>query len=234
MEKINPVVKGVTVLLSCVILAITSSWQMNIFVFGLGFLILVFASRCKLLNLLKVFLPVLVIAASSFVAGLLNGENQVESSSIYQAGDLDSALLLSTRILAYVALGMVFAMTTDQKTFIMSLIHQAHLKPKFAYGVLAAVNLLPTLNREWDQVNLAYRVRQKKRGILPFGPLFNSLVNGIRWSENVAMAMESKGFDGDGKRTYAMVTKVVARDYVFAIVMICLMLGGMIVSFRFL
>ncbi len=79
-------------------------------------------------------------------------------------------------------------------------------------------------------MNLAYLGRQKKTGILPFGPLFNTLVNGIRWSENVAMAMESKGFDGDGKRTYIMKTNVKISDITFAILCVGVMVAGVILT----
>ena len=111
----------------------------------------------------------------------------------------------------------------------MSLIDQCHLSPRFAYGILAAVNLIPTLQREWTEVNLAYRVRRKKVGILPFGPLFNSLVNGIRWSENVAMAMESKGFEGDRNRTYFLKIYVKPMDFLFLGIFLGIFLLGMII-----
>ena len=191
-------------------------------------LALLLLSNCKLSSLVKTFVPVILLAGAVFVSGMSYGKSAAQSASIYDVASMDSALLLSTRILAYVGMGMVFALSTDQKEFIMSLMHQAHVKPKFAYGVLAAVNLIPTLRREWDEVNLAYRARKKRTGLLPIGPLFNTLVNGIRWSENVAMAMESKGFDGDGSRTFAITTRVRAGDICFAVLCIGLMAAGMI------
>ena len=191
-------------------------------------LALLLLSNCKLSSLVKTFVPVILLAGAVFVSGMSYGKSAAQSASIYDVASMDSALLLSTRILAYVGMGMLFALSTDQKEFIMSLMHQAHVKPKFAYGVLAAVNLIPTLRREWDEVNLAYRARKKRTGLLPIGPLFNTLVNGIRWSENVAMAMESKGFDGDGSRTFAITTRVRAGDICFAVLCIGLMAAGTI------
>ena len=207
LEKINPFIKVVTILVCGILMALIN---------------------CKLSSLVKTFVPVILLAGAVFVSGMSYGKSAAQSASIYDVASMDSALLLSTRILAYVGMGMVFALSTDQKEFIMSLMHQAHVKPKFAYGVLAAVNLIPTLRREWDEVNLAYRARKKRTGLLPIGPLFNTLVNGIRWSENVAMAMESKGFDGDGSRTFAITTRVRAGDICFAVLCIGLMAAGMI------
>ena len=228
LEKINPFIKVVTILVCGILMALTSSWKLNLAVLIAALLALLLLSNCKLSSLVKTFVPVILLAGAVFVSGMSYGKSAAQSASIYDVASMDSALLLSTRILAYVGMGMVFALSTDQKEFIMSLMHQAHIKPKFAYGVLAAVNLIPTLRREWDEVNLAYRARKKRTGLLPIGPLFNTLVNGIRWSENVAMAIESKGFDGDGSRTFAITTRVRAGDICFAVLCIGLMAAGMI------
>ena len=228
LEKINPFIKVVTILVCGILMALTSSWKLNLAVLIAALLALLLLSNCKLSSLVKTFVPVILLAGAVFVSGMSYGKSAAQSASIYDVASMDSALLLSTRILAYVGMGMVFALSTGQKEFIMSLMHQAHVKPKFAYGVLAAVNLIPTLRREWDEVNLAYRARKKRTGLLPIGPLFNTLVNGIRWSENVAMAMESKGFDGDGSRTFAITTRVRAGDICFAVLCIGLMAAGMI------
>lgn len=228
LEKINPFIKVVTILVCGILMALTSSWKLNLAVLIAALLALLLLSNCKLSSLVKTFVPVILLAGAVFVSGMSYGKSAAQSASIYDVASMDSALLLSTRILAYVGMGMLFALSTDQKEFIMSLMHQAHVKPKFAYGVLAAVNLIPTLRREWDEVNLAYRARKKRTGLLPIGPLFNTLVNGIRWSENVAMAMESKGFDGDGNRTFAITTRVRAGDVCFAVLCIGLMAAGMI------
>lgn len=228
LEKINPFIKVVTILVCAILMALTSSWKLNLAVLIAALLALLLLSNCKLSSLVKTFVPVILLAGAVFISGMSYGKSAAQSASIYDVASMDSALLLSTRILAYVGMGMVFALSTDQKEFIMSLMHQAHVKPKFAYGVLAAVNLIPTLRREWDEVNLAYRARKKRTGLLPIGPLFNTLVNGIRWSENVAMAMESKGFDGDGSRTFAITTRIRAGDICFAVLCIGLMAAGMI------
>lgn len=228
LEKINPFIKVVTILVCGILMALTSSWKLNLAVLIVALLALLLLSNCKLSSLVKTFVPVILLVGAVFVSGMSYGKSAAQSASIYDVASMDSALLLSTRILAYVGMGMMFALSTDQKEFIMSLMHQAHVKPKFAYGVLAAVNLIPTLRREWDEVNLAYRARKKRTGLLPIGPLFNTLVNGIRWSENVAMAMESKGFDGDGSRTFAITTRVRAGDICFAVLCIGLMAAGMI------
>ncbi len=228
LDRMNPLVKVVTILVVCIMMALTSTWQINLFIVALCTLCLIFLSDCSMLAWIKTMIPVCLLAFAIFTSALAGGIPEADSSSIYQVTSLGSALLLSTRILAYVSLGLSFALSTDPTEFAMSLIHQAHVPPKFAYGVLAAYNLIPTLRREWDEVNLAYRARGKSTGILPLGPLFNTLVNGIRWSENVAMAMESKGFDTEADRTYALTTNVHVKDYIIAVISIALMAVAML------
>ena len=159
LEKINPFIKVVTILVCGILMALTSSWKLNLAVLIAALLALLLLSNCKLSSLVKTFVPVILLAGAVFVSGMSYGKSAAQSASIYDVASMDSALLLSTRILAYVGMGMMFALSTDQKEFIMSLMHQAHVKPKFAYGVLAAVNLIPTLRREWDEVN---RIAQEK------------------------------------------------------------------------
>lgn len=226
LERVNPFVKAVTILLCGIMLAFTKSWQLAVVTTIVCLLSLILGTHCRLPAIAKIFGPVILIAAAIFYSGLVFGKPDAGAEPIYSASTMGAALLMSSRLLAYVSMGLAFALSSDREEFVVSLIHQAHLKPKFAYGVLAALHLLPTLQREWQEVCLAYQVRGRKKGI--FGPLFNTLVNSIRWSENVAMAMESKGFDGDGKRTYAIVTRVRTGDIIFVISSFALLTAGII------
>lgn len=226
LERINPFVKAVTILLCGIVLAFTKSWQLALAITVVCMAALIVGTHCKWSSMAKTFGPAILIAAAIFYSGLVFGKPDTGAEPIYSASTMGAALLMSSRILAYVSMGLAFALSSDREEFVVSLMHQAHLKPKFAYGVLAALHLLPTLQREWQEVCLAYQVRGRKKGV--FGPLFNTLVNSIRWSENVAMAMESKGFDGDGKRTYAVVTRVRAGDVLFVISCFALLVIGII------
>lgn len=225
LERMNPSVKAVMILLCGLVLIFTKSWKLNIEVMLVCVAALAVGTRCKWSTFLKTFGPALLIAAAVFYSGLIFGKPDTSTEQIYTASTMGSALLMSSRILAYVSMGLLFALSSDQEEFVASLMHQFHLKPKFAYGVLAALHLLPTLQQEWQEVRLAYQVRGRKNGI--FGPLFNTLVNSIRWSENVAMAMESKGFDGDGKRSFFIVTQVKAGDIILAAGSLVLLIAGM-------
>ena len=115
---------------------------------------------------------------------------------------------------------MLFSFTTDPQAFVYSLMQQCRLDAKFAYGVLAAWNLLPMIKREYDQTKLAILVRGVKLCPWSMKPLFTALVNALHWAENVAMAMESKGFDGNEARTYYIKLQVRYYDFIWAIFML--------------
>ena len=133
-------------------------------------------------------------------------------------------------LLAYAGLGILFALSTEGDFFIASLLHQCHLPPKFAYGILAAFHLMPGMAREYAQVRTAFAARGLKAGPLSMKPVFTMLVNSVRWSESIAMAMESKGFCGDAPRTYYMVPRVHWYDLAAA----ALMVGGVVLGMLFL
>lgn len=231
LEKWNPSVKAGTIVICGILLAFSASWRLNVAVVAVCILALLAASHCRMSLFFKTMAPALILAAALFWSGMTFGNvSEVMVANLGRAASVEPALLMGTRIPAYVSLGMVFALTMEREEFIVSLMHQCRLKPKFAYGVLAALNLLPSLQREWQEVQLAYRVRGKKVGVIPMGPLFNTLVNGIRWSENVAMAMESKGFDGDGERTFSLVTRVTPGDILAAALAVGLMLAAIIIG----
>ena len=133
---------------------------------------------------------------------------------------MNDALAVALRIYAYAFLGMLFSFTTDSQAFVYSLMQQCHLDAKFAYGVLAAWNLLPMIRREYSQIKLALAVRGLKIRPWSMKPLFTALVNAMHWAENVAMAMESKGFDENAERTYYINLSVRCYDFLWAIFMI--------------
>ena len=106
--------------------------------------------------------------------------------------------------------------------------HQCHLSPKFAYGILAAFHLMPTMARELEEARLAFQVRGVRLPRWSLKPVFAMMVNSVRWSESVAMAMESKGFSGSGTRTYYHVTHVRWYDMVFLAAAVGMTLLGML------
>lgn len=223
MSKINPAVKAFTVLICGLLISFSYSVLLNSILIGVC-LMLLLLSGVRPLSILKILLPATLAAASLFFAALMHPGAPLASheSSSLNFGVMSSsmtsfsnAVQLALRIYAYAFLGMLFALTTDAEEFIYSLMQQCRLSPKFAYGVLAAYHLLPTLKREYATIRMAYKVKGCRVTPLSFSPVFSMLVNTMHWSENVAMAMESKGFDGTFNRTCYIKMSVHWYDYCF-------------------
>ncbi|MCD7764738.1 MAG: energy-coupling factor transporter transmembrane protein EcfT [Lachnospiraceae bacterium] len=221
LEKLNPSVKMFTVLICAILLSVQYLVSLNVTVFLISLFLLTFFSNARMKQVLTILIPAFIAAFGLFVTGLYYARGssidvtELESLSAVpyavraaMSTNLYTAMQLSTRLLAYAGLGILFALSTDGEFFISSLMHQCHLPPRFAYGILAAIHLMPTMTREFSNVKLAFRTRGMRVHWYSLKPIFTMLVNSIRWSESVAMAMESKGFCGDAERTYYSVPKI--------------------------
>lgn len=226
LEKLNPSVKAGTILISVILLSFQYLITLNLLVFGICMLLLLFCSDANPRRIITLLIPAFIAAFGLFMMGLyfargnsvtdIPMENVSAVSYSVRAAmsrNLHTAMQLSTRLLAYAGVGILFAATADGEYFIRSLMHQCHLSPKFAYGILAAFHLMPGMVREYRNVRTAFAVRGVPSHALSLKPMFTMLVNAVRWSESVAMAMESKGFCGEAPRSYAFIPKVHWYDW---------------------
>lgn len=238
MSKINPSIKAITVLISGLLISFSYSALLNSLIIA-ACLILLLCSKVRISSVFKILLPATLAAVSLFFAALMHTGGAPDghvSGSLnfgvmsYSMTSVSNAVQLALRIYAYTFLGMLFALTTDAEEFIYSLMQQCRLSPKFAYGVLAAYHLLPTIQREYSNIRMAYKVKGCRITPLSFKPIFSMLVNTMHWSENVAMAMESKGFDGNKNRTYYIKMAVQWYDYCFFFLFTTVVLGAFILT----
>ncbi|HEY2888046.1 MAG TPA: energy-coupling factor transporter transmembrane component T [Candidatus Limnocylindrales bacterium] len=109
-----------------------------------------------------------------------------------------AALGLGARVLAIVAVGAAFALTTSATALADALVQQASLSPRFAYGALAAYQAVPRFADDLATIRAARRVR----GLREWHPriLLSLLVRAIRHADQLALAMDARAF-GSGPRT---------------------------------
>jgi energy-coupling factor transport system permease protein len=126
------------------------------------------------------------------------------------SGGVRSALTVSLRLLAITLPGIVVLATTEPMDLADALVQRWHLSPRFAYGALAALRLLPLLAADWQMIARARRARGLDAGRSPIGMLrmfgsqtFAVLVAAIRRGVRLATAMEARGFDSRGERSVA-------------------------------
>ena len=106
---------------------------------------------------------------------------------------------LACRVLAIASVGAAFTLTTDATRLADSLVQQARVSSRFAYGALAAYQAIPRFGEDLKTLRQARRVRGLRGGWHP-GLLVGVLVLAIRHADRMALAMDARAF-GSGPRT---------------------------------
>lgn len=206
MKEFNPGYKGATIFLISLILSFEYNYYILLGVSFISFLILLYNKKLGKKFFLTM-VPVLIICIGVFFTGYFYSNKEVINE--VKSGDIETAIQLSARVLAFAMIGLVFVFTTNPRMFILSLHQQFKLPRSFSYGIMAGYNFIPTMQKEYRNMVSAYQARGIKRRWIVF-PL---LVTAVRSSENIALAMESKGFSSNGERSESVQLKVGVRDY---------------------
>lgn len=149
-------------------------------------------------------------------------------------------LHIGFKSVTFAAEGLLFVLTTPSVTLFYALMQQAKLPPKFAYSFMASVRLLPMVWEEFQIRRNALRIRGARRMRGPRGwiagiqmyavPL---LSQSIRRAHRVAVAMETKAFDGDGRRTYYYPSSYSRFDPLIGLVFVTAVMVALILSHGF-
>jgi len=136
------------------------------------------------------------------------------------------AWVLFSRIYAFVFTGATFTLTTNILQLADSLEQNWHLPAKFAYGVLAAYNLVPKIQHEVKIIRAAGLMRGQQLSFWSPKLYFKAVLVSINWSQNLAQAMVSHGFVEDATRTHYRHCPLVWQDWAIFTVGILLMQVG--------
>lgn len=222
MRKLNPGIKLLALIIASLLLSLTFNVRANVLIFAICLAVTLFSKGVNRKALFCGLVPFLLAAFGVFMSGYVFGAGSkegVELSAFGQgeiyAGNLTIGLQLSSRILAYGGLGLMYALTSDAFTLVMSLMQQFRLPPKFAYGILAAYHFFPVVKEEYRIAGDALKVRGIKTGPFSTKRLFPMLVQAMERSESLAMAMESRGFQNEASRAIAFRTYVRWYDWAF-------------------
>ena len=199
MKSLNPACKLIGLVVPTLLLAGLHHPAVNLAVFAVCLAALLL-SRANVKVLAGALLPVLLVAVGMFSTGYhfhagagmpINAAAQALTGAAVWNG-----LVLGSRVLAFAGLGLLFVLTTDRILLVRSLQQQLRLPPVFAYGLLAAWGILPNMMEEYKRTRAAFAARGIR--VFPVSPalLKPLLVKSVRWSEELSIAMESRGFDG--------------------------------------
>lgn len=192
--------------------------------------------RIELGAFLRRLLPLLLAAGGIMLANILfSGSNTSPlATELFRVGPLRvtseavvAAAGLGARVAAVISVGAVFVLTTDATSLVDSLVQLARVSPRFAYGALAAYQAVPRLADDLTTIRHARRLR----GLPEWRPriLVGLLVRAIRHANELAIAMDARGF-GSGPRTTYRPVAWTALDAVVAGVGLGLLVGVLLAA----
>lgn len=135
---------------------------------------------------------------------------------------------VGARVASIVSVGAVFALTTDATRLIDSLVQLGRVSPRFAYGALAAYQAVPRLAEDLGTLRGARRLR----GLREWDPrlLVGLLVRAIRHADQLAVAMDARGFGSGPRSTYRPIEwtqlDAIVGGVAIAILVVALVIGG--------
>lgn len=158
----------------------------------------------------------LIASAATVLYGRPDGEIHLEWGILRVSdGSIDLALSIFLRVLAIALPSVILFATTDPTDLADGLAQILRLPARFVVGALAGLRLVGLLVEDWRELSLARRAR----GVADAGRLrrfagqaFALFVLAIRRGTKLATAMEARGFDAVGPRTWARPSRLRRRD----------------------
>lgn len=246
-ENLNPFVKLCTILICVIIIALFFDPITPLVVILWVIVVTQLFSHTRLKWWLLFLLPVSLFSFGYVWSAILfpnleEGQAKILWDwgwiKITEAG-LQKGLSIGLRMIAFASLSFMFVVTTKPVPFIYSLMQQAKLPPKLAYGIMAGYRFVPLFREELTILQKAHRIRgvDRAKGFIERSKrlgryLIPLLASAIRKAERTAMAMESKGFTGSRKRTFYYVTRIRMSDGIFFLMMIAGVLIAILCSWK--
>ncbi len=214
---LNPLSKIAAVLPAMVFVALTTDAWAPLSLAGLALAALALFGGVSVARLLRALAPagLIVIGFLLFYPWVVRRELVAHTPVWFDAGGWmihEGAVFLGLtaglRIFAFVALTMIFNLTTDAHDFARALVQQARLPYRAGYAAMAALRFAPLLRHELNVIRAAHRLR----GLGDAGSLRDRLdmfwrtavpllASAIRRAERAALAMDGRAFGAYPTRT---------------------------------
>lgn len=199
----NPSFKFLLALVISLEISLKSSVTTNFLIIGCSLVYLLY-KRVKLKNLLISLLVPLIAAFTVF-------------GTLYWFApqpNLENALSLSSRIYVYTLTIYCVSIGTTPEELARSFEQNFHLPSKFAYGVLAALNIVPRMREAVKQIRIAGMMRGVYLSFWSPVLYFKAILVALNSAENLAQGMESHGFQEDKKRSVIVAVAVKKSDII--------------------
>jgi len=172
---------------------------------------LLFLSRANILGIVKYWQILLFVPTCLFAFHLFLHPGQelfrIGFLAVTQEG-LTAASMHSLKLFCSISAVVIFLLTTDIKSLIVSLI-QMRVPVRFAYSIYLMLRFVPIMTVEAETILMALRTRvpRKRSGslwlLLWERYLVTLVLMGVRRAEQAALAMDARGFSlGSKTRTF--------------------------------
>ncbi|NGP88605.1 energy-coupling factor transporter transmembrane component T family protein [Fodinibius halophilus] len=241
LHRINPALK--LVLLMGGIIAVLFIHNVNVMIPLVAALagMLLIGSGQPIGRVLLFMLPFLFVFVSTGSSMILFGKGETLwwqwGPAVISRESFYRGVHIGLRALSFGLIGLLFALTTRPVLLFYSLMQQFRLPPRYAYGFMASLRLLPLILEEFKTLQKAYKVRgvdsvkgwkgwwQKLR--LYAIPL---LAQSIRRAQRIAVAMEARRFNKSIQRTYYYRPGFSSEDGLMVICWVGIFAGAWIVG----
>lgn len=226
LHKVNPTMKLAVLLFMCISIMFIDSLSTLIYIAGFIFILYLLFTGHPIKRILLLTLPFLFIFVCSSTSLIFFGKGEhilfqwgiikISEESIYKG------MTVGFRGIIFAELGLIFALTTRPVSLFYSLMQQAKVPPKYAYGFMAGLRMLPIMMEEFQTIRNAMTIRgvEQEKGLSSISfklkvysvPL---LSQSIRRAHRIAIAMEAKRFSSAQSRTYYYIQGFSKFDIVF-------------------
>jgi len=217
---------------------LTIFFQHPLFLTGVALALLIhgYLSQC-LVNVMKLKLPILLIALFSIITWGLSVKGTTPVWGRFSEESLRYGLAVALKLDSMIIAGIIFLSTTRNEE-ISSGIIRLGIPYRIGFSISLALRMIPTLIETATTVIEAQRSRgldlrskniftRMKRSIPLLAPIF---LTTIRTTNQLAMALEARGFGLSKERTSYQEIGFTGRDYgVFAVLSLVVLLMGILV-----
>lgn len=192
-------------------ISLKSSLLTNLLIIFLSIIYLIY-KHIKVKNLLLTLLMPLIAAFTVF-------------ATLYWFApqpNLQNALSLSSRIYVYTLTIYCVSIGTTATELARSFEQNFHLPSKFAYGVLAALNIVPRMKEAVKQIRTAGMMRGVYLSFWSPVLYFKAILVALNSAENLAQGMASHGYRESAQRSIIVPVPVQKSDWLKSIVILFL------------
>lgn len=125
------------------------------------------------------------------------------------------ALDIASRVFVYTLTTACLTITTTAEEMARSLEQNLHLPSKFAYGTLAALNIIPKMAAAVKQIRVAGMMRGVYLSFWSPTLYFKAILVALSSADNLAQGMESHGYVEEAPRSTIVEIPLTSKDWLY-------------------